>query len=56
MIVAAAVFYCISVAVVLRTAAFLAGIVFFGQPVLVRGYHWLTQNVPDWRDYLELRM
>jgi hypothetical protein len=34
---------------------FAVGFVFFGQPLIRRGIRLLTQKIPDWKTYLELR-
>ena len=34
---------------------FFIGFGFFSDPLLVRGIHWLNENVPDWPKYLEIR-
>ncbi|EKM61396.1 uncharacterized protein PHACADRAFT_24598 [Phanerochaete carnosa HHB-10118-sp] len=39
----------------LRMATFLSGVVFFGQPLLVRSLRALTRRIPHWQKYLELR-
>ncbi|KIP10066.1 hypothetical protein PHLGIDRAFT_22447 [Phlebiopsis gigantea 11061_1 CR5-6] len=54
-LVAALVTYFINMAFVLRIVTFVIGIVIFGQPLLVRGLCLLTEKVPNWKDYLELR-
>ncbi|KZT23319.1 hypothetical protein NEOLEDRAFT_1069671 [Neolentinus lepideus HHB14362 ss-1] len=40
---------------VYKSTTFILGFVFFGQPVLVRGFEMLEQLVPNWQWYLEPR-
>ncbi len=47
--------YFTPIAVVMRAVSFIIGGAFFGQPLIMRGIHLLTQKVPNWKDYLELR-
>lgn len=47
--------YFVHAAFFLRTFTFVLGIAFFGQPLITKAARWLTQKVPDWRQYLELR-
>ncbi|EIN07550.1 hypothetical protein PUNSTDRAFT_88129 [Punctularia strigosozonata HHB-11173 SS5] len=36
-----------------KGSTFIFGIVFFGQPLLMRGAVWLTEKVPNWQWYLQ---
>lgn len=47
--------YFVKTAVFARLFTFVLGFAFFGQPLLVKAAHWLSYNVPNWREYLELR-
>ncbi|KAI0697567.1 hypothetical protein BC835DRAFT_1270194 [Cytidiella melzeri] len=47
--------YFTPIALVMRVVSFSIGFAFFGQPLITQGVHWLTQKVPNWTDYLELR-
>lgn len=47
--------YFTPIAFVMRIVSFAIGIAFFGQPLIMKGIQWLTQKVPNWKDYLELR-
>ncbi|GAA5981995.1 hypothetical protein JCM11641_006826 [Rhodosporidiobolus odoratus] len=38
-----------------RVASFTFGLVFFGQPLLIRGFNLLDEKVPDWQDRLDPR-
>ncbi|GAA5988760.1 hypothetical protein JCM11641_006530 [Rhodosporidiobolus odoratus] len=38
-----------------RVASFTFGLVFFGQPLLIRGFNLLNEKVPDWQERLDLR-
>lgn len=40
---------------VLKTTSFLAGLIFFGDPLITRGLAWLNRTVPNWQKLLELR-
>jgi hypothetical protein len=39
--------------VLYKGSTFIFGIVFFGQPLLMRGAVWLTEKVPNWQWYLQ---
>ena len=40
---------------VMRGTTFFVGFGFFSDPLMMRGIHWLNENVPDWPKYLEIR-
>ncbi|KAJ9610849.1 hypothetical protein H2200_005626 [Cladophialophora chaetospira] len=40
---------------VMKGSTFFMGFGFFGDPVIMRGVHWLNENIPDWPKYLEIR-
>ncbi|KAF7793797.1 hypothetical protein EIP86_004918 [Pleurotus ostreatoroseus] len=44
----------VSTAFFMRVMSFFFGFAFFGQPLLVKGAHWLTQRYRDWRKFLDL--
>lgn len=39
----------------MKGVTFGMGFGFFGDPVIMRGYHWLNTNYPNWQKLLELR-
>ncbi|CAL1694124.1 unnamed protein product [Somion occarium] len=47
--------YLVPATVFLHMATFLFGFGLFGQPLITRGAYWLSNEVPHWREYLELR-
>lgn len=47
--------YTIPATFFLHTITFLLGFALFGQPLMNRGIYWLTHNVPNWREYLDLK-
>ncbi|TGZ81705.1 hypothetical protein EX30DRAFT_395486 [Ascodesmis nigricans] len=40
---------------VIKGTTFILGVAFFGDPLFIRGYHWLNANIPNWMDYLDIR-
>ncbi|OCT47324.1 hypothetical protein CLCR_02307 [Cladophialophora carrionii] len=40
---------------VMKGSTFLVGFGFFSDPLIMRGIHWLNENIPDWPKYLEIR-
>ena len=39
----------------IKSSSFLAGFLFFGDPILSRGMAWLNRTIPNWQKLLELR-
>lgn len=45
----------VDVYTVVKALRFLVGALFFNDPMLRRGLAWLNTNVPNWKEYLDLR-
>ncbi|KAK3987360.1 hypothetical protein QBC44DRAFT_331635 [Cladorrhinum sp. PSN332] len=47
--------FIVSAYMFVKSATFIAGLVFFGDPVISRGLDWLNRTMPQWKKVLELR-